>query len=212
MKRGSSSTPAAPASSHSSHDRILEAAKSLFARQGYENTSTVAIARLAGTSESQLMKHFGSKEGLLEAIFGAGWQKMMPRLQASGQGLSSPAEKFHAFTREMLTMLERDPDLKRLLLLEGRRIRKEGQLIMMTQGFHDFVAALDAVIGEMQAAGQLRPDIHPEAVRSALMGATEGLMRDQLLKREANFPAHYSSKEVREIIALLVSAFTARGG
>ncbi|MGH9863180.1 MAG: TetR/AcrR family transcriptional regulator [Candidatus Acidiferrales bacterium] len=211
MKRSSSSAVASPVSSHSSHDRILEAAKSLFARQGYENTSTVAIARLAGTSESQLMKHFGSKEGLLEAIFSAGWQKMIPRLQASIRGISSPAEKFHAFTRETLGMMERDPDLRRLLLLEGRRIRKEGQHILMTQGFYDFVAALDAVIGEMHAAGQLRADIHPEAVRSALMGATEGLLRDQLLKREVGFPAHYSSKEVHEIIALLASAFTAPG-
>ncbi|MGZ4834111.1 MAG: TetR/AcrR family transcriptional regulator, partial [Terriglobales bacterium] len=49
----------------SSRERILHAAKQLFSSRGYENTSTVAIARLAGTSESQLMKHFGSKEGLL---------------------------------------------------------------------------------------------------------------------------------------------------
>jgi len=52
----------------SSHDRILRAAKRLFAQNGYENTSTVAIARDAGTSESQLMKHFGSKQGLLVAF------------------------------------------------------------------------------------------------------------------------------------------------
>jgi AcrR family transcriptional regulator len=56
----------------SSHDRILLAAKRLFAENGYENTSTVAIARDAGTSESQLMKHFGSKQGLLVAIFDRG--------------------------------------------------------------------------------------------------------------------------------------------
>ena len=52
----------------SSHDRILLAARSLFSSDGYENTTTSAIARRAGTSESQLIKHFGSKEGLLEAI------------------------------------------------------------------------------------------------------------------------------------------------
>ena len=52
----------------SSHDRILLAGKHLFAQNGFENTSTVAIAREAGTSESQLMKHFGSKQGLLIAI------------------------------------------------------------------------------------------------------------------------------------------------
>ncbi|HET9698335.1 MAG TPA: helix-turn-helix domain-containing protein, partial [Terriglobales bacterium] len=64
----------------SSHDRILAAAKRLFASQGYEATSTMAIARLAGTSESQMMKHFGSKEGLLEAILDAGWQSMSQAL------------------------------------------------------------------------------------------------------------------------------------
>ena len=67
----------------SSHDRILRSAKRLFARNGYENTSTVAIAREAGTSESQLMKHFGSKQGLLLAIFDRGWDTIIERVQAS---------------------------------------------------------------------------------------------------------------------------------
>ena len=38
----------------SSHDRILQAAKQLFASRGYENTTTAQIARAAETSESQL--------------------------------------------------------------------------------------------------------------------------------------------------------------
>ncbi len=67
----------------SSHDRILRSAKHLFARNGYENTSTVAIAREAGTSESQLMKHFGSKQGLLLAIFDRGWAGIIERVQPS---------------------------------------------------------------------------------------------------------------------------------
>ena len=54
-------------------ERILKAAKALFAGSGFENTSTISIARMAQTSESQLIKHFGSKEGLLEAIFEDGW-------------------------------------------------------------------------------------------------------------------------------------------
>src|SRR5438270_7150578 len=76
-KTAPAETPTGAASpAASSHDRILAAAKRLFAQRGYENTATVAIARLAGTSESQLMKHFGSKEGLLEAIFERGWLAM----------------------------------------------------------------------------------------------------------------------------------------
>src|SRR5688572_26966287 len=60
----------------SSHDRILMSARSLFSSQGYENATTSAIARMAGTSESQLIKHFSSKEGLLAAIFDQSWQRV----------------------------------------------------------------------------------------------------------------------------------------
>ena len=67
----------------SSHDRILMAGKHLFAHNGYENTSTVAISREAGTSESQMMKHFGSKQGLLTAIFDRGWVAIAERIQAA---------------------------------------------------------------------------------------------------------------------------------
>ena len=40
-------------------------------RFGFEATSTAEICRLAGTSPSQLVSHFRSKMGLLEAIFEA---------------------------------------------------------------------------------------------------------------------------------------------
>ena len=45
------------------------------------SATTSAIARMAGTSESQLIKHFGSKEGLLEAIYDEAWQRLNPGMQ-----------------------------------------------------------------------------------------------------------------------------------
>src|ERR1700746_3636430 len=98
-----SESPRAP----SSHDRILMAAKQLFASRGYENTSTVAIARMAGTSESQLMKHFGSKEGLLEAIFDQGWERMPSMLRAI-HDLPTPPDKLQGLLDLVLNGLERD--------------------------------------------------------------------------------------------------------
>src|SRR5215831_7638438 len=95
----------------SSHDRILQSAKRLFARNGYENTSTVAIAREAGTSESQLMKHFGSKQGLLAAIFDRGWASIADRVQGT-QSTGSPAERLFGVLQAMVMELEGDADLK----------------------------------------------------------------------------------------------------
>jgi len=112
-----------------------------------------------------------------------------------------------------LRALEKDRDLQLLILLEGRRIRKEGQMILLTQGFLDFVRLLDEVLEEMRAAGQLRPDVPLDGVRSALMGGLEGLMRDQLLARRVGYPARYTSRELRGIFTALLNSFlvSARG-
>ena len=196
-----------PAAGRSSHDRILQAAKSLFAGRGYENTSTVAVARQAGTSESQLMKHFGNKEGLLEAIFEEGWQRINAAAGSAVAAAASPAEKLNALVSLMLGAFERDPDLKLLMLLEGRRIRKEGHMVMLTGGFREFVRSLDSVLARMRRVGQLHPGFPADAVRSALMGVFEGLHRDQLLARRLSFPARYSAKDVRTIFAAVTATF-----
>ena len=190
----------------SSRERMLLAAKTLFARDGYENTSTVAIARLAGTSESQLMKHFGSKEGLLEAIFDAGWGSMAYNFRAL-QELSSPADKMEALLELMLTGLDRDSELKELMLLEGRRIRKEGHMILLTKGYLQFVGVVDAILNEMRAKGQLREEVSPDAVRSALISMFEGMMRDQILAKRMGFPVSYDNAQMRRIFRIVLGAF-----
>jgi AcrR family transcriptional regulator len=193
----------------SSHDRILAAAKRLFASQGYEATSTMAIARLAGTSESQMMKHFGSKEGLLEAILDAGWQSMSQAL-AELETMPASQEKMLAMLNIVLQTLTEDGDLKELLLLEGRRIRREGRMVVLSPGYLDFVGRVDDVLQKMAAAGTLRTDISPDAIRSAIMGMTEGMMRDQVLSRRREFPANYSSEDYKTLFAACLKALCVR--
>ena len=187
-------------------DRMLQVAKQLFAERGYENTSTVAIARAAGSSESQLMKHFGSKEGLLEAVFDQGWSILTERL-GDLDSLREGRQKIEQLVGAMLVALEADPVLKELLLLEGRRIRKEGHMILMTRGFLEIVSTLDRVLNEMRTQGELRPGLNPQAVRSALIGSVEGMLRDQVLAKRTGYPATYSLEEIREIFRRSLAAF-----
>jgi AcrR family transcriptional regulator len=153
--------PKAPAS-----DRILHAAKALFAQSGFENTSTISIARLAQTSESQIIKHFGSKEGLLEAIFEQGWKHISEAFGAL-EYIPSPSSKLQALVGLILTKLEEDEQLKILFLMEGRRIRKEGHMVLMTRGFQNLIKIADRLQNEMRDLGQLRSDLHGEGLRSA---------------------------------------------
>src|SRR5262249_23499660 len=49
--------------------RLLEAARELFAENGYEATTTRDICARSGVAQQQLFDNFGSKEGIFEAAF-----------------------------------------------------------------------------------------------------------------------------------------------
>lgn len=57
-------------------ERILQAALELFAQEGFKATSTSKVAKRAGVSEGLIFRHFGNKEGLLEAIVKQGEEKV----------------------------------------------------------------------------------------------------------------------------------------
>ncbi len=194
----------------SSHDRILQAGRALFSEDGYENTTTSAIARRAGTSESQLIKHFNSKEGLLEGIFDQAWQRMAQGVESVHRKEAPPLDRLRALTELMIAALESDKQMRTLMLLEGRRIRKHGHMVMMTRGFLQVLELIDGILRELQYSGRLRPDLHPEAVRSALIGAFEGLLRDQLLAQRGDFPAHYDGTELRAAFRAVLECFLVR--
>jgi AcrR family transcriptional regulator len=191
----------------SSHDRIREGAKALFAERGYEATTTAAICRLAGTSQSQLIKHFTNKQGVLEAIFEYAWEQLNPAVQLAIERNPSPTQKLRTVVDMALSFLQKDRDLRTIFLLEGRRIRGDGHMVVLVPGFLDFIRILDGVLKEMNAHGELVPNVHPQAIRSVLMGAFEGLLRDQMLARTSRFPAAYSETDFPAVFSCFLSAF-----
>jgi AcrR family transcriptional regulator len=193
-----------------SRTRLLLSARKLFAENGYESTSTASIARMAGTSESQLIKHFGGKASLLDAIFVDGWNTLTTWLQQQLPATLPPTERLRLIPRLMFEALQRDPELRQLLLLEGRRIRKEGRLATLTDGFLGFVKLVDATLADMRNAGELRSDLNAQAIRSALIGLTEGALRDQLLSERAGTPKEFTPENIGSLVDALVASITAR--
>lgn len=53
--------------SQPTRDRILDAARRLFAEEGYERTTIRTVAAAAGIHASMVMRYYGSKEGLFAA-------------------------------------------------------------------------------------------------------------------------------------------------
>ncbi|NAZ85335.1 TetR/AcrR family transcriptional regulator [Kineococcus indalonis] len=147
---------------------IVEAAVELFARKGFEATTTADICRAAGISTGRLFHYFPSKQAVFHAIFELDRAEQEEALARAvhdpdpWRGLTAVVERLWAETThpvvaglfvEVVTQAHRDPVVTRLVAEDDRRAL-------------DGVAAL---VERLVAAGRADPAMPPqEAARWVL--------------------------------------------
>jgi AcrR family transcriptional regulator len=194
----------------SSRSRLLQAAKRLFAQQGYEQTATSAIARDAGTSESQLMRYFGGKVGLLDALFEEAWTDLNSRITAAVEAADDNLDALIQAFQTITVALARDPDLATLFLFEGRRLRGDEPRVRLSEGFQSFAELARGLVRKAQAARELDARLDAGAITSALMGAAEGMIRDRALARVGGGRS-FAEREIRRTLEAMLSGFAGKG-
>lgn len=188
-----------------SRGRLLTAGKTLFAKNGYEQTSTAAIAREAGSSESQLIRYFGGKAGLLEAIFNESWKSLNEVVE---DHIASAAHGRDAILKLLVMMIQafsRDHDIAFLFLFEGRRMRSGSHEVIISSGFTRFLEVVNAMIEKGRADGSFRTDIQPAVVCSAILGCAEGMIRDRVLAERNNKPNPFEDDDIYRTFTAMVN-------
>ena len=114
--------------------QIMEAAKELFARQGFEGTTTRQIAARARVNEAIIFRHFPTKEDLYWAIIDreselAGWQPALRQQLSSG---ASDREVFAGIAEDILLRRAKDNNLSRLLLFSALENQRRSQRFFQT--------------------------------------------------------------------------------
>lgn len=187
------------------NQEILEVAKHLFARYGYEGTSLAAIAHGAGINLEELSDHFSDKPGILTAIFEEGWAGINERLQDIVINSINAREATLSMLAVMMRILDRDGDLARLLLFESRRPHPGTGEIMLSQGYRWFARLCVELAVRGQKDGSFRASFNPRAIASMLCGALEGLMRDRYLAEEQGHTVPLNGTELMTAFDALVT-------
>ncbi|NQV01203.1 MAG: TetR/AcrR family transcriptional regulator, partial [Bacteroidia bacterium] len=86
-------------------EKILEAAKKVFHRKGYEGARMQEIANEAGINKALLHYYFRSKENLFEAVFQDAFSKIMGRAKEILFSDKSMIEKIQAFLTNYLDVI-----------------------------------------------------------------------------------------------------------
>jgi AcrR family transcriptional regulator len=198
-----------PESTQTSRNRLLNAGKTLFARNGYEQTSTAAIAREAGSSESQLIRYFGGKAGLLEAIFNESWTGLNEAVEQQIVPTDHGREAILKLLGLMIQALSRDHDIAFLFLFEGRRMRSGSHEVIISRGFQKFREVLFSQIEKGRQDGSFRNDISANVLCSAMLGTAEGMIRDRVLAERNNKPDPFSDEEIVKAFTAMVNGLAA---
>jgi AcrR family transcriptional regulator len=188
----------------SSRQRLLEAGKTLFARNGFEQTSTAVIAREAGTSESQLVRYFRSKAGVLEAIFNASWGQMNHLTQSIIADAATAHEALLGVLGTIIGAFARDHELAFLLIFEGRRVRGGTNDIVLSKGFLEFNDLLCKLVRRGKRDGTFPESYNDAAVAHALMGASEAMIRERLIAERSGAENPFTDEEIRAVFTSIL--------
>lgn len=140
--------------------KIVEAALTTFAEQGYHGTATKEIARRAGVSEATIFKYFPTKRDLLlGVVLPTAEEVFTPAMQRSIMPvLEGPHASFEAFARallrERLAFVRAHPRLVRILAQElpfDAELRAE----FKRSTFAPFLAKMFALVERFQREGKL---------------------------------------------------------
>lgn len=188
----------------SSRLRLLEAGKALFSQHGFEQTSTAMIAREAGTSESQLVRYYKSKAGLLEAIFNHGWQSLNHQIQSIIGEATNAHEALLGVMASMTGAFASDHNLAFLLLFEGRRVRGGTDEIVLSDGFLEFSTLLSKLISRGKRDGTFPSHYNEVAVATAIMGSAEAMIRERLIAERSGKPDPFTDEQIAAVFSAML--------
>lgn len=155
--------------------RILDAAASVFSRNGYSEGRMDDVAEEAGVSKGGLYLHFKSKEELFDALVGHLVGLEARKLAAARAAEGPVAERlvtfFHEYARDMAGMEKLFPVIMEVYARAARHATVRHMLQRYVDGY---APELSALIAEGVEKGEFR-DVDPDEVAIQLIGLLEGL-------------------------------------
>ncbi len=146
----------------STKERILEAALTLFAENGYDGTSVEQIANIVGIKAPSLYKHFKGKEDILNALIDsaeARYEEMFGSEKNIGK-IPKSREEFIKVTMGRVAFTMHDPIIRKTrMFLVQEQFRNERISEVTTRHQLDGVQKMFArIIKEMMVQGIVKDD------------------------------------------------------
>lgn len=183
---------------------LIDAARELFAEEGFAGTATEAVVRRAGVTRGALYHHFRDKTDLFAAVYEDIERRLVEDL---GSHLTPGADPLSLLVEGIGIFLDAcmDPATRRITLLEGPTVLgwRRWHEVQEAHGFGLTKAVLQAAVDE----GRIRP-LPVDALAHLLLGA---LVESAMVLAMAEDP-EAAKAELAETLRAVVEALRADAG
>ena len=147
--------------------KILQAALQLFARRGYDGTTTKDLAKSAGVAEGTLFRYFPNKKAILIEVATAGWVDILTDLLTELSEMGSYKAVSQVMRRRILN-LRQNSDLLRVCFIEAQ-YHPELKESIQTEVINKMTEVAEAFFETAMSKGIYR-QMNPKIVAKVFLG------------------------------------------
>ena len=191
--------------------KTLQAAKRLFAQQGFYNTDRTEIRTTAHVGESTISTRFKdeelvAKEMILVEILERAWRRIN-RLIENLKETRDVRKRLKGVFSIILDTFEKDKELRIIFVAQSREVYKLGKRVMEGE-VRKVIERLESIFVEGQSQGIFKKDLSPKSMQRACFGTIEEFLHSWVLNETIDYQTEVSREQLEKTIDSMVSGFS----
>jgi AcrR family transcriptional regulator len=189
---------------------ILDAAITVFAREGFHRCRVSDIANEANVAYGLVYHYFRSKDEVLDTLFTERWSLLLLAIREA-DGSDAPArEKLYAVASFIIDSFHHDPNLMKVIIVEVTRAANTFGRAHLAE-IREAYDGIGAIFAKAQEEGTFRADISPEFATLCFYGAVEQLLTAWIFEEISRSPEEFERAK-REIVETVCGGLEVRPG
>ncbi|MFH2011866.1 MAG: TetR/AcrR family transcriptional regulator [Pseudomonadota bacterium] len=180
------------------HNRILQAAIKVFAKDGFYNSKVSAIAHEAGVADGTIYLYFKNKDDILISLFEEEMEKTIQIMKKEIDKEEDILKKLKRFAIVQLNAKKENPDLASIMQVEIRQSSKFMKEYV-NKKFVEYLKIISSIIIEGQKKGIIKKEVDPTIVSRAFWGALDEVARYWVLSPKKRFSLSASAELISDI-------------
>ena len=178
--------------------KILKAAITVFARNGFLQAKVEEIASLAGVATGTTYLYFENKDDILISIFEEEMNPIIKTVTEEMEKQQNPVDQLTAFITQHMIMVQENPDMAYLLQVE---LRQSSKFIRGYSGtkFKEYLNLIAIAFKNGQQQNLFRNDISVTIFKQMLFGALDQISTNWILSKSKNLDLEQSAKQISDV-------------